>query len=737
MAAFRSRHRRGGRWWGLGTTLAVAALALVFTLTASGAKPQPGTPSGPYPVPTGPLGVLSGFEDNDGNMPPSASVPATTPAGTPAAPTNNGGYTVNFDYNSLAAHGLTWGAASTGSVISQVAAQQNGLGGWQVAGIAVPVGNAAGQESFAGGVKQDNNCPVVNSGGVQNKDDVRAAYLAVKTVSMTITPPGSAVPVTKDHTILNLVWERAPQQTTSASAHVAFEFNQNHFSGTGSSPCPGTNSDSLVNRAAGDLLLVYDFTGGSTAPPTLSLSRWVTGASDVCQVGSDSPTPNGCWGTFHELTTTSQGTATVGGTGGVSVPDAEANVDTGLTHLCQATATPTGCGPNEKDNQIGLTPDAGTNYQLPSSTTDCLAAGSTNPVGSGTTVGQCQPNNSADPPTSGGYALGTSEFGEVGVDLTAANVFSSSSCTSFGQAEVVSRSSGDSGSAQMEKLVGPINLTLSNCGEIKIIKRTDTGSATFPFLTNIKTKGGTSQSCTQTITTNTTVTSPPDSFSLTGNPTATTGDTEDCTNLLPSGSPYVVQEDTASAGGTFPSNYTFQKVVCTQTGGATISPDSSTTADTTSPGTETITLVADSVVTCTYTNTKNLNSPSATTAPSVIPQDSATVSGLDTSGAACSTSGCTADQKMTFSLYDNNTCSSASGGLKYQETTTVTDNTTYSTSNDGTPSSAGATDGFTITAVGPTTYYWQVHYDGDTRNNPFTTGCTAEQTTVTIVKKTS
>src|SRR5438093_3822626 len=50
MAALRSRYRRGGRWWMTGTTLALAAMFMVFFVAASGA--------------------LSGstFESSDGNF---------------------------------------------------------------------------------------------------------------------------------------------------------------------------------------------------------------------------------------------------------------------------------------------------------------------------------------------------------------------------------------------------------------------------------------------------------------------------------------------------------------------------------------------------------------------------------------------------------------------------------------------------------------------------------------------
>ena len=69
--------------------------------------------------------------------------------------------------------------------------------------------------------------------------------------------------------------------------------------------------------------------------------------------------------------------------------------------------------------------------------------------------------------------LATQEFGEAGINLTAAGVIPADSCVSFGKAYAVSRSSGNSAQAQMKDLVGPANFNLNNCGTIKIIKRTD------------------------------------------------------------------------------------------------------------------------------------------------------------------------------------------------------------------------------------------------------------------------
>jgi hypothetical protein len=362
-------------------TLAAAAAALVFVALAGAAKPPSGTPSGPFPVPNGPLSVSAGFEGNDADLTARNAVPA-------GAPLNGGGYTINFDWNNLATNPTYAPAGPYGQVGGTTS-------GWQWL--------AMGDESksntdtgFAGGVKQDDSCAAVGGGSAPNKDDLKRAYIAAKTVN--------------GHTYLELGWVRIPQNTTAASAHIAFEFNQ------GDTAC-GAASDGLVERTSGDMLLLYDFTGGSTVPPHVTLSRWTLTGS--CGVSSHTAP---CWGPFTDLELTNPVAA-------------EANVNTGLSHICNGTISGS-CGPNETDINAS-SPSQGTTYTLPSSVSDSLA------------------------PTT--ETLNNSEFGEATVDLTNAGVFGTSSCVSFGQVEAVSRSSGDSGTAAMEDLVGPGAFTLSNC----------------------------------------------------------------------------------------------------------------------------------------------------------------------------------------------------------------------------------------------------------------------------------
>jgi len=213
----------------------------------------------------GPVSDAAGFEGDDGNL-------------APAAP-------INFDWNSFAP--TTW----TGTAPTRTATDT--AGGWDFIGLEDWQATTA-DSAFAGGTKQDDDCASVGTGKAPNKDDLKRYYLANTTAA-------------NGDIFLALAWVRIPQNTTSASAHVGFEFNQ------GDTPC-GAGSDDLVERTAGDLLIVYDFEGGS-ANPVITLREWVT--SGACEVGSSDPP---CWGTAVDLTA-----------GGFA--EAEVNVGTSVSDL--------------------------------------------------------------------------------------------------------------------------------------------------------------------------------------------------------------------------------------------------------------------------------------------------------------------------------------------------------------------------------------------------------------------
>jgi hypothetical protein len=434
--------------WRLGSGLTAGALlvAIVMVVTAM----------------AGPIGAASGFEDDDGNLVDNAAA--------------------GIDWNTFSP--TTW----TGTAPYRTT--EKTVSGWKFAGIEDDQTKNS-DTGFAGGTKQDDDCASVIGSKAPNKDDLKRIYLASKTVPVTVSG------VTSDHVFLNLAWVRITQNTTSPSAHVAFEFNK------GTTPC-GAGSDGLVERTVGDMLIVYDFQGGSGDIPRLTLRRWVDSGS--CEISSNTAP---CWGLATNLTTS-------------GFAEAKVNTDAAVAD----------------------------------------------------TIGPTSPTS---------VQLGLSEFGEAGIDLTAAGVFTAGTCESFGKAYGVSRSSGNSGTAQMKDLVGPGNFNLQNCGTVKIIKRTDPRGLNqdFDFTSNL---AGAQLSCT-------TDTSPA-SFKLNdnGNTTAdSTGNTESCTNV-PAGS-YTVTE------GANPAGFTFDSVTCTSSGGA---------GATTSGKVASITMVGGGSVTCVYVNKQQL-----------------------------------------------------------------------------------------------------------------------------------
>ncbi|HEX6235118.1 MAG TPA: SpaA isopeptide-forming pilin-related protein [Jiangellaceae bacterium] len=306
------------------------------------------------PGAAGPVSDASGFEADDGNL----AVNST------------------FDWNGFAP--TVWEGTAPYRTSNKT------VDGWAFTGIEDAQATTT-DTAFAGGVKQDNNCPVVNTGKAPNKDDLERIYVSSNTVDGDI--------------FLNLAWVRIPQNTTSPSAHIGFEFNQ------GEDPCA---TGGLVNRTAGDLLIVYDFAGSSTDTPTITMRRWVE--SGPCEVGNSSAP---CWGTAQNLT---------------ALGFAEAKVNT---------------------SDVGPVQDA---------------------IGPG-----------------GTETLGLNEFGEAGINLTDAGVFGTDECVAFGSAFGVSRSSGNSGTAQMKDLVGPGEINITNCGRVIIRKETipdpDPTDTTFDYTT--------------------------------------------------------------------------------------------------------------------------------------------------------------------------------------------------------------------------------------------------------------
>ncbi len=275
-------------------------------------------------------------------------------------------------------------------------------------------------------------------------------------------------------------------------------------------------------------------------------------------------------------------------------------------------------------------------------------------------------------------------FGEAAINLTDAGVFPAGQCESFGSTFVKSRSS-SSFTAELKDFIAPVEVRIANCGEVIINKTTVPAGSTHSFGF-------------------TTTNSLASAFNLTGETGANR--TKDITDVQ-AGS-YSVSEGSTTG-------WTLTGISCTATGTGT------SVTGTTLP-TASFTVAAGGLVTCTFTNALDKNSPGATSAPALIPQDSVTVSGLDTTGAVSGSS----DKVMTVSLYGA-TDTSCSGSPMYTKTFTVTANQAYVTDNSGTGASPSA---YKITADG--TYKWKVHYNGDSRNNPFDVACGVEQVVVDI-----
>jgi hypothetical protein len=278
--------------------------------------------------------------------------------------------------------------------------------------------------------------------------------------------------------------------------------------------------------------------------------------------------------------------------------------------------------------------------------------------------------------------LGVGLFGEAAINLTGAGIIPAGTCESFGSTFVKSRSS-SSFTAELKDFIAPVPVNISNCGTITIRKVTvPAGDTSTDFAYTNTGSGYTS------------------GFNLMDGEHNTVAS-------LQAGAYSVTETDPTSLG------YTFDSIDCSATTGAG-------TSAVPSGRTVNITLTAGGVVDCTYTNNKNLANPGADTAPTLIPQDSATVHDFDNTGSGTG--------HLTFNLWDNNACSTDNGGtlLYTEDAGAVTDNGDFATANSGDPN----TSGYTIS--GDETDYWQVVYAGDDRNNPFTTDCTAESVGVDI-----
>lgn len=319
---------------------------------------------------------------------------------------------------------------------------------------------------------------------------------------------------------LYLAWERS---NVLGTANMDFEFNQNSCFPNATPPSTNCDGNGVTpTRTAGDLLIRFDFTNGG-GTPVLSLVRWLTTASGASASDCFKNNALPCWGV------TNSQTSNVGG-------DLLDGVD---------------------DEQINLT----------------LAGFAEGAVNTTTLTDNRPPGNP--------ITLPALTFGEAGINLTAANVFPQTTCAHFGSAFLKSRSSA-AFDAEMKDFIAPIPVNISNCGEIKIIKRTNPRGVdqAFNFTSTIP---GTSKCVTDTT---------PDAFSLNDKGNTTTdsaGNTEDCTDVL-AGS-YTVTE-AATAG------FELQSLTCTVAG----SGGSTGAQDGTNPNQANIAVKPGDTVTCVFRN---------------------------------------------------------------------------------------------------------------------------------------
>jgi hypothetical protein len=216
-----------------------------------------------------------------------------------------------------------------------------------------------------------------------------------------------------------------------------------------------------------------------------------------------------------------------------------------------------------------------------------------------------------------GTALAAGQFAEFGVNLTSAFGQSTGSCTAFAQTTWESRSSGSSFTSNPTDITVE-KTTVTNCGEVKIIKHTLPRGTdqNFSYSTNISSASGASATFSKTPDTTGSTTT----FSLNDAGNSAGGDssnnTEDVTNVFPGN--YTVGE-TVPAGWTLDSS-------------SSCSPSTGSNSGSFSGGTASISLASQGLVTCTFVNKPN----TATLAtsinagpylPAVAIHDTATVTG--------------------------------------------------------------------------------------------------------------
>ena len=161
----------------------------------------------------------SGFEDADGNL---ARDNATCMDWNLFTPTWTG--TAPFETGTGSTNGFTFAGATDAF-------------------------NSTDDSIYAGGVKQDTECPGTVTGKANDKADLAAIYISGERIG--------------DQVYLFLSWERQLDTTVNSDVFVSFEFNQSKVSCGAGSP--------FVERTVGDVLFDYNFQSGNS---TITAEQW-------------------------------------------------------------------------------------------------------------------------------------------------------------------------------------------------------------------------------------------------------------------------------------------------------------------------------------------------------------------------------------------------------------------------------------------------------------------------------
>jgi hypothetical protein len=280
-----------------------------------------------------------------------------------------------------------------------------------------------------------------------------------------------------------------------------------------------------------------------------------------------------------------------------------------------------------------------------------------------------------------GDRLYSQEFGEALINLTDSGVFPANptTCLSFGKVFGVSRSSGNSGLAQMKDLVGPANINIANCGQVIIRKQTlpdeDPNATDFTYTNNVQTLPGPTNVGT---------------FTLKDDGVKTINDVKPGTSL------YVTESDPGAL-------YSLTNLTCTAGSTATnivTTPLSSRTV--------TFDIAADQTIDCTFTNTRQKLQSTMNTAPWYYPNDKATV---NANAAFSDITG-----SVTFRLFQATSGKTALENCQANGTTgRIINQLVNLTASTGISKDANTTN-TSIKIETTQTVYWRVEYSGDSNH---------------------